>query len=146
MNGKQDIEARLDRSLAKQIGVPRLGKQFNAAVWARVAAEEAKAAKPVAIKAPSRAVRASRWFAITNTIGVAVTLGIVAYFVMRTYGGVDASALNLGVEVPAVSMPVVSDAMVSQIVGVLGQVLGFAALLFGFSLTSVGRRMRASFS
>jgi hypothetical protein len=146
MNGKQDIEARLDRALAKQIGVPRLGKQFNAAVWARIAAEEAKAARPVAVTASSRAVRASRWFAITNTIGVAVTLGIVAYFVLRTYGGVDASALNLGVEVPAVSMPVVSDAMLSQIVGVLGQVLGFAALLFGFSLTSVGRRLRASFS
>lgn len=146
MNGKHDIEARLDRSLAKQIGVTRLGKQFNAAVWARIAAEEAKAAKPVAIREPSRAVRASRWFAITNTIGVAVTLGIVAYFVLRTYSGVDASALSLGVGVPSVAMPAMSDAMVSQIMGVLGQVLGFSALLFGFSLTSVGRRLRASFS
>jgi hypothetical protein len=146
MNGKQDIEARLDRSLANQVGVPRLGKQFNAAVWARIAAEEAKAARPVAAKAPSRAVRASRWFAITNTIGVAVTLGIVAYFVLRTYGGVDASAINLGVEVPSISTPILSDVMVSQITGVLGQVLGLAALLFGLSLTSVGRRIRASFS
>jgi hypothetical protein len=146
MNGKQDIEARLDRSLANQVGVPRLGKQFNAAVWARIAAEEAKAMKPVAARAPSRAVRASRWFAITNTIGVTVTLGIVAYFVLRTYGGIDASALDLGVEVPPVPIPAMSDAMVSQITGVLGQVLGVAALLFGLSLTSIGRRIRASFS
>jgi hypothetical protein len=146
MNGKQDIEARLDRSLQNQVGVPRLGKQFNAAVWARIAAEEAKAARPVAAQVSSRAVRASRWFAITNTIGVAVTLGIVAYFLMRTYGGIDASALNLGVEMPSVSMPFLSDAMVSQITGVLGQVLGLAALLFGLSLTSVGRRIRESFS
>ena len=146
MNGKQDIEARLDRSLRNQVGVPRLGKQFNAAVWARIAAEEAKAARPVAAQVSPRAVRASRWFAITNTIGVAVTLGIVAYFLMRTYGGIDASALNLGVEMPSVSMPFLSDAMVSQITGVLGQVLGLAALLFGLSLTSVGRRIRESFS
>jgi hypothetical protein len=146
MNGKQDIEARLDRSLQNQVGVPRLGTQFNAAVWARIAAEEAKAARPVAAQVSSRAVRASRWFAITNTIGVAVTLGIVAYFLMRTYGGIDASALNLGVEMPSVSMPFLSDAMVSQITGVLGQVLGLAALLFGLSLTSVGRRIRESFS
>jgi hypothetical protein len=146
MNGKQDIEARLDRSLANQVGVPRLGKPFNAAVWARIAAEEAMAMKPVAVRAPSRAVRASRWFAITNTVGVAVTLGIVAYFVLRAYSGVDASALNLGVEVPSVPMPAMSDAMVSQIIGVLGQVLGIAALLFGLSLTSVGRRVRESFS
>jgi hypothetical protein len=151
MNGKQDIEARLDRALAHQIGVPRLGKQFNAAVWARIAAEEAKAAKPVASREPSRALRASRWFAVTNWIGVAVTLGIVAYFMLGTDGGIDASALTpaavkLGVEVPAVSMPVVTDDMVSQLIAIVGQVLGFAALVFTFSLTSVGRRMRASFS
>ena len=138
MTGKQKIiEARLDRSLDNQVGVPRLGKPFNAAVWARIAAEEAKAAKPVAAREPSRAVRASRWFAITNIVGVAVTLGIAVYFMAGTFGGI---------EMPAVSTPVVSEAMVSQYIGVLGQVLGLAALVFGFSLTSAGRRLRASFS
>lgn len=133
------LEARLDRSLENQVGVPRLDRKFNAAVWAKIAAEEAKAAKPRVVREPSRATRASRWFAIINTVGAAVTLGIVAYFVLRTTGGI-------AVEVPQVAVPVLSEDLVSQYIGVAGHVLGLAALAFGFSLTSAGRRLRASFS
>jgi len=43
-------------------------------------------------------------------------------------------------------MPVIPEAMVTQIVGVLGQVLGLAALVFGLSLTPFGRRIRTVFS
>lgn len=147
MNDKQKIlEAKLDRSLGNQVRVPRLGKPFNAAVWAKIAAEEAKAARPVAAREPSRAVRASRWFAITNTVGIAVTLGVVAHFVLHATGGIDASAAASSLGVPTVSMPVVSEDMFLQYVGVIGQVLGLAALLFGLSLTSAGRRLRASFN
>ncbi len=140
----REIEARLDRSLENQVKVPRLDQRFDAAVWARIEAEETKATNPVAATRPSRAVRASRWLAITNSIGIAVTLGIAAYFALRAFGGIDAS-VDLGVDLP-VSMPVIPETMVTQIVTVLGQVLGIGALAFGLSLTPFGRRIRASFS
>ena len=50
MSVTKDIEARLDRSLRNQVSAPKLGRDFNAAVWARIAREEAPA--------PSRALRA----------------------------------------------------------------------------------------
>jgi len=144
MNRKQVIEARLDRSLGNQIKAPRLDQRFDAAVFARIAAEEAKATNPAVAAEPSRAVRASRWLAITNSIGITVTLGIAAYFALRTFGGIEAP-VNLGVNVPF-SMPVIPDGMAAQIVAVLGQVLGLAALALGVSLTPFGRRVRSVFS
>lgn len=144
MNGKNvidrtRIESRLDRSLQNQIKVPTLGKAFDAAVWARIEAEESRATNPVAAR--SRAERASRWLAITNVVGVSATLVVALYFAMGALGGVERPAVDLGV-----SMPVLSDEMVGKSVAMLGQALGFAALLFGLSFTSIGRRLRASFS
>src|SRR4051812_19595754 len=143
---RKDIEARLDRSLANQIDVPRLDRRFDAAVWARIeaAGQKSKATNPVTADvagfAPSRAGRASRWLAISNYVGIAVTLAVVLLFVLRTYGGYEPS-LNLDMNV---SMPVVSEDMVTRITAVLGQLLGVVALAFGLSFTSVGRRLRAS--
>lgn len=139
---RKDIEARLDRSLGNQIRLPQLDRRFDAAVWAKIEAAEARATNSVAEVAPSRAVRASRWLAITNSIGIAATLAVVLVFVLRTYGGVEPS-MNLEMNV---SMPVIPEDMVTRIVAVLGQVLGFVALAFGLSFTSFGRRIRASFS
>src|SRR5205085_12428281 len=133
---RKDIEARLDRALANQIAVPPLDRRFDAAVWARIEAAEqsAKATPPVAnIQAsvqPSRAERASRWLAITNTIGIAVSLGVALYFVLRTYGGVDIPVSDVNVAVP-----LIPDDMVARITTVLGQVLGIVALAFGLSFT-----------
>ena len=113
-------------------------------MWARIEAEESRATNPVATTAaePSSAtMRASRWLAITNTIGITVTLGVALYFVLRTFGGVQLPASDLNFTVPAIS-----DDMVTGIVAVLGQVLGFVAIVFGLSFTSLGRRVRASFS
>jgi hypothetical protein len=146
MNGvfeSSDNEARLDRSLGNQIKVPRLDARFDAAVWARIAAAEAKATSPAVSLESSRALRASRWLAITNSIGITVTLVIAAYFALRAFGGIE-TPVNLSVDVP-VSMPVIPEAMVTQIVAVLGQVLGIAALAFGLSLTPFGRRIRSAF-
>jgi ABC-type uncharacterized transport system permease subunit len=89
-------------------------------------------------------LRASRWLAITNWIGITVTVIVAAYFALRTFGGIETS-VNLDMGVP-MSMPVIPEAMVNQIVAVLGQVLGLAAVVFGLSFTSFGRRIRASFS
>jgi hypothetical protein len=140
----REIEARLDRSLEKQIKAPRLDERFDAAVWARIEAEQTKATNPVATARPSRAALASRWLTITNSIGITVTLGIAAYFALRAFGGIDTS-VDLGLDVP-VSMPAIPETMVAQIITVLGQVLGFAALALGLSFTPFGRRIRASFS
>ncbi|HTU64763.1 MAG TPA: hypothetical protein VMF52_02330 [Steroidobacteraceae bacterium] len=142
MSGRKDIEARLDRSLQNQVRVPRLDASFDAAVWARIEAEESRATNPAATATPSRAQRASRWLAISNSIGIAVTLGVALYFLLRTFG-VDAPAVNLDVNVP---MPAISEDTVTQIVTALGQVLGVVALVFGLSFTAIGRRVRASFS
>jgi hypothetical protein len=137
----KDIEARLDRALANQIGVPELDRRFDTAVWARIEAEESLATNPVAAVATSAAVRASRWLAITNTVGVAVTLGVALYFVVRTYGGIELPVASFDVATPAIS-----EDTIAGITGVLGQVLGIAALVFGLSFTSLGRRVRATFS
>jgi hypothetical protein len=146
MTGKHDIEARLDRSLRHQIDVPRLDRRFDAAVWARIEAAEAPATNPRVPAESTRARNASRWLAISNLTGVLVTLGVVSYFVLRTYGGID---LSMDLAAPAgldVAVPMIPDVMVTQVMAVLGQVLGLAAVLFGLSFTSVGRRLRASFS
>src|SRR5688572_13997725 len=120
-NQSGDVEARLDRSLGNQIKVPQLDRRFDAAVWARIAAEDAKATNPAATAQPTRALRASRWLAITNWIGITVTVIVAAYFALRTFGGIETS-VNLDMGVP-MSMPVIPEAMVNQIVAVLGQVL-----------------------
>jgi hypothetical protein len=148
MSGKNSIdvkgiEARLDRSLRKQVQVPRLDRSFDAAVWARIEEAEAKSPDAVAEPAPARAVRPSRWLAISNSIGIAATLGVALYFALGSFGGMEPQALHIDLNVP---MPTLSNDMVTRIVGVLGQALGVAALLFGLSFTSLGRRLRASFS
>lgn len=138
---RKDIEARLDRSLANQIKVPRLDRGFDAAVWARIEAAEAPLQATNPGSRVSRTLRASRWLVISNYIGIAVALGVALYFLLRTHAGVE-----LPIEDVNVRMPEIPEQTVDQVVAVLGQVLGFAALAFGLSFTSIGRRVRASFS
>jgi hypothetical protein len=141
MSVNKQIEARLHRSLQNQIQVPRLGKAFDAAVWARIEALEAKATNPGALALSTRTV--SRWLAITNLVGISATVAVAAYFALGSLGGLSAPALDLGMDV---AMPTLTEDMVNKTMAVLGQMLGVVALLFGLSFTSVGRRLRASFS
>ncbi len=141
MSGKKDIEARLERSLQHQIAVPKLGKGFDAAVWARIEADDAMATNPGAD--PSRVERASRLLAILNFAGIAATLAVALYFALGSFGGIETPTVNLDVEW---SMPTISDEMLTRILAAGGQLLGAVALLFGLSFTSFGRRLRASFS
>jgi hypothetical protein len=142
MSGNKDIEARLDRSLQNQVRLPQVGKGFDAAVWARIEAEEARATNPgVAVSA--RAQRASRWLAIINSVGVAATLAVALYFALGSFGGIEPPTVNLAVNV---SLPAISDETLTRTLAICGQALGAVALLFGLSFTSLGRRLRASFS
>ena|SRR5690349_12286347 len=142
MSDIKQIEARLDRSLRNQIQAPQLDGGFDAAVWARIAKEDAKAAAGAPEAVPSRAIRASRWLAISNALGIATTLGIALFFAMRALSGIG-PAFDLDVNLP---LPALDEATVAHTLGILGQVLGYAALAFGLSFTSFGRRLRASFS
>ena len=146
---RKDIEARLDRSLENQIKAPQMERRFHAAVWARIEAVESRATNPssasVAVLDELAATprgNATRWLAISNGIGATVVVALLVYFGFKMFTGVDVS-----VEVPAnVQVPQIPQAMVDQIVGVLGYVLGLATLVYGIGLTSLGRRVRASFS
>jgi hypothetical protein len=143
IESRKDIEARLDRSLRQQVQAPRLDARFDAAVWVRIAQEEAKVAQPAVQVAPSRAVRASRWFALVNVLGIAATLGVAFYFALGSLGGIDPPTLNVGLDVP---LPSIADETADRAIDVLGYVLGGAALAFGLSFTALGRRLRNALS
>lgn len=137
---RKDIEARLDRSLANQIAVQRLDRRFDAGVWARIDATSATATNPGREVREARVSRASRWLAISNAIGISVAIVVAVYFGLRAFGAPVVSGT-----MPDVAVPVMSEAMLVQIAQTLGHVLGGGALLFGFSLTSFGQRIRAAF-
>jgi hypothetical protein len=139
MSDRKNIEALLDQALQKQVQAPRLDPRFNAAVWARIE-KEAVTARAAAVP-ESRARQGVRWLAVSNVLGVAATLAVAAWFALRAFGGVVAPALDLGV-----ALPTVSEETVLRTTTILGQALGYAALVFGLSFTSLGRRLRASFS
>jgi hypothetical protein len=119
------IEAGLDHSLGKQIGTRQLDAGFNAAVWKRIATEEAAATVPLR-SAPT----ASRWLLVSNGFGIAVSLVLMIYFFVRAMTGVD-----LAVEV---SLPVMSTELMQGI----GWCLTALALGFGLAFTPIGRRVR----
>ena len=140
---QKHIEARLDRSLRNQLQAPRLDRSFDAAVWGRIAQQEANAGARAVKAAPTRALRASRWISVINSVGITLTLGVALYFALGSLGGIEPPPLSVDLDV---SMPVISEDTLQGVIRVLGQVLGAAALVFGLSFTSFGRRVRASFS
>jgi len=138
MKTRQQIEARLDRSLGRQVVVPRLDAQFNAAVWERIAADEARATNPVA---QVRAPLASRWLMVSNVVGVLIALVLVANFGLDLVSGAAAEpdmSANL-------QLPEISTVTMNQLMQAVGYFFAAAALAFGLSLTSLGRRLRATF-
>lgn len=124
------IEARLERSLHRQVKVPRLDGRFDAAVWSRIAAEEEKAKAPRAQRG-----RAPRWLVACNFIGIAVSVVLVAVFASRAVSGVD-----LGVDMN-VSLPSFSAEQQSLLIKKMGPIVSAAAVLFGFMFTRHGRRL-----
>jgi hypothetical protein len=142
MSDAKHIEARLERSLRNQVRAPRLDRRFDAAVWARIEAQESPATNPGAGTRPAQVARASRWLAISNSVGIAVTLMLVGWFALRSLAGIEAP---LSVDVN-LALPAIPEETLSRIIAALGQLLGLAALAFGLSFTSLGRRLRQSLS
>lgn len=127
------IEARLERSLRNQVRVPKLDRRFDAAVWARIEAEESRATAPAA-----RASLASRWMMITNAVGVLVTVMLVIYFGLQVFEVGDLAA--------AVSVPDVSPGLVEKFVDAIRGPVTFLSLAVGLMFTPLGRRLRAEFT
>jgi len=131
MTNKLDIETRLDRSLQKQLTAPRLDGRFDAAVWARIAAQEQGATNPV--REPARSPSSSRWLFVINVIGIAVTVLLVVIFGMQ-------SLTEVSMNLPT---PEVSAATGEKIFRIAAQTITLASLVFGLLFTPLGRRLRA---
>ena len=134
MTRKLDIESRLDRSLANQVKAPRLGRAFDAAVWARIEAEAQAATNPVSTQ--RKVLSAARWLQISNVIGVAVAAVLVVVFVVQSFAGVS-------LDVPKVE---VSVATTKQIFAIAGPIITVVSLGFGLMYTRFGRWLRSEFA
>jgi hypothetical protein len=134
MNTK-DVEVRLERSLRKRVSLPALDARFNAAVWERIAAESV----PASVSTAS-ASRGFNWLLASNVIGIAVSLALIAYFVVREAMGIR---VDFGVALPA--LPALPEHATASIFKSLGWGVTAAAVGFGFAFTRVGRRLLAFF-
>lgn len=127
MNQKQDIEARLERSLRSQVVAPRLDGRFNAAVWNRIAAQSRKVAPPLMM----RRRRTPGWLIACNIVGVMVSVLTLGYGAMQSMTGVD-----IGFDLPSLT----PDQTTSLINNLTPYISG-AAVLFGIMFTRPGRRL-----
>jgi hypothetical protein len=134
MKRNLEIEAVLERSLRKQVSVRQLDESFDAAVWARIEAEESKAAAPRAVR-PAAPSGAGRWLSIVNALGIVSVAVVLCVYGFQWLGG-----LRLEGSLPDFS-PVISERNAVQwSTGIAG-----AALLFAFLYTPWGRRLRDEF-
>jgi hypothetical protein len=129
-----EIQARLDRSLARQVRVPKLDRRFDAGVWARIEAE-AGAQRVAAGRTGMPAARASRWLFASNVVGYLVAALLVVYVGARLLGGVE-------IEIPATSLLPEPNLLTQPLVS-WGIAIG--ALSFVLMLTPLGRRLRSEF-
>lgn len=135
---KLEIEARLDRSLANQVRVPKLDRRFDAAVWARIEAEQqAQVRAAVPVRAAVRG--AQRWLLASNVAGFIVAALLVIYFGARMLGGV-------AVDLPAIPMPSLSPEQTAATIKLVGWICTGAALAFALMFTPLGRRLRSEFT
>jgi hypothetical protein len=132
MNTRPEIEARLDRSLANQLRLPKLDRRFDAAVWARIEAETSASRAALAMPRESAA---ARWMFASNAVGFLVAAMLVLYFGARMFTGVE-------VELPVPSLSW-SPEQTNATLKFVGWVLAFGAIGFGLMFTSLGRRLRS---
>lgn len=126
MNDKH-IEASLERSLREQVGARQLDAGFNAAVWARIAAQEAPA--------PARVLpAASRWLMASNILGAAVSVALILYF-----GVSHLTSVDVGMDI---SLPQISPQTNAAITTGLTWAITAGALVMGMAFTPLGRRLR----
>jgi len=131
MKRKTEIEATLDRSLRRQVKLPTLDTRFDAAVWARIEAEESRKAVG-ALPMPAAVPRSAQWLRIFNVVGIAGLAIFASFFGAQMLAGADV----------AISMPEISAAEGELILNVVSMSIAGASLLFGLLFTPWGRRLR----
>jgi hypothetical protein len=135
MKRQAQIESALDRSLREQVKVRRLDGKFDAAVWARIEAEESRQSTPVVLARSSASPVAVRWFYAINILG----LGSVAIF-LCVYG----AQLLAGMDVSAMMPELSADTRTSILVNA-STVVAAIAVAIGLMFTPLGRKVRAEF-
>jgi hypothetical protein len=135
MKDKSQIEAALERTLRKQVAVPRLDRKFDAGVWARINADEARNAAP-ALRMPEDSTPATaRWLYVINILGLASVAIFLCVFGWRMLSGIDISE----------SLPEISAATRESILMNGSTIIATVALAIGFLFTPWGRRVRDEF-
>jgi hypothetical protein len=124
-------EAALERSLRSQVKVPPLDRRFDAAVWARIEADESRATKSSLV--PVANPIAARWLSVINILGITTVAVLGWLYGVQMLAGSDI----------AVSWMELSAASRQYIVSGLSTGMAGAAILFGMMYTPWGRRLRA---
>ncbi|HEY6125361.1 MAG TPA: hypothetical protein VIV63_11980 [Steroidobacteraceae bacterium] len=133
MKDKSQIEAALERSLRRQVSVPRLDRRFDAGVWARIEAAEVRNSAPMIREADAPAT--ARWLYAINVAGLAS----VAIF-LAAMGWQMLPGLNIGE-----SLPAISAAMSERVLMSASTIIAAVAVAFGLMFTPWGRRLRDEF-
>jgi hypothetical protein len=135
MKDKSQIEFSLERSLRKQVVVPRLDRKFDAGVWARIQAEKSRVAAP-ALQVPASSVSATaRWLNVINIVG----LGTVAIF-LCVFGWQMLSGIDISQSLPEMSAETRASVIMNGCT-----VIATIAVAFGLMFTPLGRRVRDEF-
>jgi hypothetical protein len=135
MKDKSQIEAALERSLRRQVTVPRLDRKFDAGVWARIEAEQARAMAP-ALPAPVESTPVmARWLYLINILGLATVTIFLCVFGWQMLSGMNISE----------SLPEISAATRRSIVMNGSMAIAMLAFAFGLMFTPWGRRLRDEF-
>jgi hypothetical protein len=135
MKDKSQIEAGLERSLRKQVTVPRLGRKFDAGVWARIDAEEARRAAPAMQLSGNSTPATARGLYVINILGLASVTIFLCVFGWQMLSGLDISE----------SLPEISVATRERILMSGSTVIAAVAVAFGLLFTPWGRRVRDEF-
>jgi hypothetical protein len=135
MKDKSQIETALERSLRKQVAVPRLDRGFNAGVWARIEAAEARSVAP-ALQASGYATSAvARWLSVINIVGLGTVAIFLCVFGWQMLSGMDISE----------SLPEIPAATRDSIFFSGSTIIATLAAGFGLMFTPWGRRLRDEF-
>jgi hypothetical protein len=134
MKSRPETEAILERSLRRQVNVRQLGDSFDAAVWARIEAEESRSMAQAPVRAATSS-KVGRWLFILNAVGIASVAVFLCVFLFQWLAGVQVDAAFADATFR------VSDQTVTMwATGIAG-----AALLAGFFYTPWGGRLRDEF-
>lgn len=135
MKTKSQIEAALERSLRKQVVVPRLDRKFDAGVWARIETEQTRVAAPAMPVSVNSASAAARWLNMINILGLASVTIFLGVYGWQMFSGMDISE----------SLPEISAATRESILMSGSTIIATLAVAIGLMFTPLGRKLRDEF-